>query len=41
MCVIVARQDAERTVEVLNACGEKAVVIGEVRAREDKEIVIC
>ena len=28
MCVIVARQDAERTVEVLNACGEKAVVIG-------------
>ncbi|MBS4786316.1 MAG: phosphoribosylformylglycinamidine cyclo-ligase [Clostridiales bacterium] len=41
MCVIVARQDAERTVEVLNACGEKAVIIGEVRAREDKEIVIC
>lgn len=41
MCVIVAKQDAERTVEVLNACGEKAVVIGEVRAREDKEIVIC
>ncbi len=41
MCVVVAKEDAEQAIALLTECGEKAAVIGEIRPREDKEIVLC
>ena len=33
MCVVVEKEDADKAVEILCACGEKAKVIGEIRKR--------
>lgn len=40
MCVVVKKEDAEKAVEVLTACGEKAKVIGHVEDG-DQGVVIC
>ena len=39
MCVIVAPEDVEKTLEILKANGEDAYVIGEVVKSEDKVIL--
>ena len=40
MCAVVAREDAERAVEILKANGEDAYVIGEIIESEDKVVLI-
>ena len=34
MCVVVSRQEADKAVEVLRSCGEKAKIIGEIQKGE-------
>ena len=34
MCVVVKKEDADKAVEILCACGEKAKVIGEIQKGE-------
>ena len=40
MCAVVAREDAERAVQILKANGEDAYVIGEIIESEDKVVLI-
>ena len=40
MCVVVKKEDADKAVEILTACGEKAKVIGRVEDG-DQGVVIC
>lgn len=40
MCIIVAKEDAAKTVEILTAAGEKASVIGEIQQGE-KGVELC
>ena len=40
MSIVVAREDAEKAVEILKANGEDAYVIGKIENSEDK-ITIC
>ena len=40
MSIVVAREDAEKAVEILKASGEDAYVIGKIENSEDK-ITIC
>ena len=39
MCVVVAREDADRAVEILKASGEDAYIMGEVVSGEG--VTIC
>ena len=41
MCVIVAKEDADRAAEILRTNGEQVTVIGEVVPRGESEIEIC
>ena len=40
MSIVVAREDAEKAIEILKANGEDAYVIGKIENSEDK-ITIC
>ena len=34
MCAVVSGEDADKAVSVLNSCGQKASIIGEIQAGE-------
>jgi phosphoribosylformylglycinamidine cyclo-ligase len=40
MSVVVAKEDAERAVEILKANGEDAYIIGEIIESEDKVVLL-
>ena len=40
MSIVVSKEDVEKSLEILKACGEDAYVIGEIIKSEDK-IEIC
>ena len=40
LCVCVAKEDADKAVEIIKACGEEAYVLGEIKEAEEKGIVI-
>ena len=41
MCAVVAKEDAQKAVEILKAHGEDAYVIGEIVASEEEGVILC
>ena len=41
MCAVVAKEDADKAIEILKAHGEDAYVIGEIVASQDEGVILC
>ncbi|MBR5229799.1 MAG: phosphoribosylformylglycinamidine cyclo-ligase, partial [Firmicutes bacterium] len=41
MSIVVAKEDAEKSIEILKAHGEDAYIVGEIVKTEDEQVIIC